>query len=127
MYGEARYICTTLMLSGALADAGQRAYEYHWDNPTIGSNHAAELAAFYDGAEVFDAADETLVLAMRQYWTSFATSGVPVAKGMPLWRTTGGKGSPRLLLHPGHIAMEQVTNELTERCEFWHSIASELV
>ncbi|KAF8173892.1 Alpha/Beta hydrolase protein [Mycena galopus ATCC 62051] len=126
IYGEMRYICTALMIAGVVHDAGLHAYQYHWDNPTLGSNHGDELDAFFDGDEIFDPDDQVLVTAMRQYWTSFATSGVPVAKSSPSWVPSGAEGSPRILLHPGEIAMEKVSNELTERCAFWHALASEL-
>jgi carboxylesterase type B len=56
-----------------------------WDNPILGSNHGDELDAFFNGDEVFDPDNQALAVAMRQYWTSFATSGVPVAKESPSW------------------------------------------
>ncbi|KAJ6506421.1 Alpha/Beta hydrolase protein [Mycena vitilis] len=126
IYGEMRYICTALMVAGAAHSAGLPAYEYHWDNPTLGSNHHNELAAFFNGAQVFDSDDQILVTAMRQYWTSFATSGAPVAQNSPSWATTGNSGSPRLLLHPGNITMENVSTALSTRCAFWSGLASEL-
>ncbi|KAF7354617.1 Carboxylic ester hydrolase [Mycena sanguinolenta] len=126
IYGEMRYICTALMIAGAAHHAGLPAYQYHWDNPVLGSNHADELDAFFDGDEIFDPDDQILVTAMRQYWTSFATSGVPVAEGAPSWVPNGANGSPRILLHPGEIAMEQVSENLTKRCAFWHALTSEL-
>ncbi|KAJ7983156.1 Alpha/Beta hydrolase protein [Mycena polygramma] len=101
---------------------------YHsWDNPTLGSNHADELDAFFNGDEVFDPADEALVTAMRQYWTSFATSGVPAAKRSPSWASaSSSNGSPRILLHPGNVTMENVSDALSARCAFWSGLASEL-
>ncbi|KAJ7166077.1 alpha/beta-hydrolase [Mycena filopes] len=128
IYGEMRLICTGLMITAALSKAGLDTYQYHWDNPTLGSNHAAELVAFFNGDEVFDPADEALVVAMRRYWTSFATSrsGAPVAQGATSWKRSGANGSPRIFLHPGDIVMEQVPPALTERCAFWHGLASEI-
>ncbi|KAF7356152.1 Carboxylic ester hydrolase [Mycena venus] len=46
------------------------AYQCHWDNPTLGSNHGDELDAFFNGDEVFDTDDQSLMTAMRWYWTS---------------------------------------------------------
>ncbi|KAJ7342616.1 Alpha/Beta hydrolase protein [Mycena albidolilacea] len=125
IYGEMRYICTALSIAGTVHNAGLHAYQFHWDNPTLGSNHADELDAFFED-EIFDADDQVLVTAMRQYWTSFATSGVPVAEGAPTWAANGAEGSPRILLHPGKIVMERVSTKLSERCAFWHALASEL-
>ncbi|KAJ7775700.1 Alpha/Beta hydrolase protein [Mycena maculata] len=128
IYGEMRFICTALMIAAAVREAGMKTYEYHWDNPNLSSNsdHGSELAAFFDGAEVFDPATEALVIAMRQYWTSFATSGRPVAENSTSWTESGSDGSPRILLHPGDVVMEKVSESLTERCAFWHSLASEI-
>ncbi|KAJ7105963.1 Alpha/Beta hydrolase protein [Mycena epipterygia] len=120
-YGEMRFICTALLIGGTFHDAGVPAFGYHWDNPILGSDHASELQMFYNIGEVFDPLDAQLAAAMRAYWTSFATDGVPQAAGAPVWETAKTNGSPRMLLHPGQIGMEAVTSELTEHCEFWHS------
>jgi hypothetical protein len=45
----------------------------------LSSDHVADLTAFFHGTQTFDDADQTLVNAMRRYFTSFATSGAPVA------------------------------------------------
>ncbi|KAJ7124488.1 alpha/beta-hydrolase [Mycena epipterygia] len=128
MYGEIRYICSAIMISGAAQHAGMKAYQYHWDNPTLGSDHAEELDAFFKGAEVFDSADESLAIAMRQYWTSFVTSGIPAAKGSPSWAACSNRlGNPRILLHPGDVSMEAVSEALSARCAFWHGLASEIL
>ncbi|KAF7358178.1 Carboxylic ester hydrolase [Mycena venus] len=121
MYGEMRYICSGLMITGALHDAGIASFGYHWDNPILGSDHASELQMFYNIGEVFDPLDQILAVDMRAYWTSFATDGVPSAAGAPAWTTAGTNGTPRMLLHPGQVGMEAVTSELTDRCAFWHS------
>ncbi|KAJ7499882.1 alpha/beta-hydrolase [Mycena latifolia] len=127
MYGEMRYICSAMMITGAAQDAGLKAYQYHWDNPTLGSDHADELAAFFNGDQVFDADDQTLVIAMRRYWTSFATSGVPVAaSAIPWMASSDSAGGPRILLHPSDMVMEQIPEGLSARCAFWHGLASEL-
>ncbi|KAJ7775714.1 alpha/beta-hydrolase, partial [Mycena maculata] len=127
MYGEMRYICSAVMITGAAHNFGLAAYQYHWDNPILSSDHGADLNAFFDGTETFDAADEALVIAMRQYWTSFATSGVPVAANTIAWPSAvDGNGSPRILLHPSDLSLENVTDALSARCAFWHGLASEI-
>jgi carboxylesterase type B len=60
-------------------------FQLSWDNPTLGSTHNDELVAFFDQTQVFDPLNEALVEAMRAYWTSFATSGTPVAPGSITW------------------------------------------
>jgi hypothetical protein len=56
-----------------------------WDNPTLSSDHVADLTAFFAGTQTFDDADQALVNAMRRYFTSFATSGAPVAADSIPW------------------------------------------
>ncbi|KAF7318504.1 hypothetical protein HMN09_00359900 [Mycena chlorophos] len=36
MYGELRDICSALLITGAATNFGLPAYQYHWNNPTIG-------------------------------------------------------------------------------------------
>ncbi|KAJ6548191.1 Alpha/Beta hydrolase protein [Mycena vulgaris] len=128
MYGEMRYICSAMLVTGAAHNVGLNAYQYHWDNPTLGSTHNDELVVFFDQTQVFSPADQALATAMRGYWTSFATSGAPAASGSITWPSgTDSNGSPRIFLHPGAVAVEQVSDALSKRCAFWHSLAAELV
>ncbi|KAF7300956.1 Carboxylic ester hydrolase [Mycena indigotica] len=127
MYGEMRYICTAVMIAGAAHDFGLEAYQYHWDNPTLSSDHGADLNAFFKGTQVFDPDDQALVIAMRQWFTSFAVLQKPVANDAIKWvRATDATGSPRILLHPGAVALENVTSTLRSRCDFWHSLHKEI-
>ncbi|KAJ7184688.1 Alpha/Beta hydrolase protein [Mycena filopes] len=127
MYGEMRFICPAIMISGTVADAGLSAYQYHWDNPTLGSTHGDELVTFFPGTQVFDPPNQALAIAMRGYWTSFVTSGAPVASNSIAWPPAANSdGSPRMLLHPGGIAVEEVDDALSQRCAFWRGLASEL-
>ncbi|KAJ7614045.1 Alpha/Beta hydrolase protein [Roridomyces roridus] len=121
MFGEMRFICTALMIVDAARKAGLKVYEYHYDNPILGSDHAAELSAFFDGPT-----SNPLFIAMQQYWTSFVTAGAPVASSSASWTQSGLNGSPRLLLHPGEVKMEVVPASLTAHCAFWHSLATEI-
>ncbi|KAJ7342585.1 alpha/beta-hydrolase [Mycena albidolilacea] len=127
MYGEMRYICSAVMITGAAQNFGLKAYQYHWDNPTLGSDHGFELYAFFAGTQTFDDADQTLVNTMRRYFTSFATFGAPVAADSVPWAPSADiNGSPRILFHPGNISLENVTDALSTRCAFWHGLASEI-
>lgn len=114
MYGEVRYICSAVL-------AGQRLsqlYQYHYDNPTTGSTHGAELTAFFsppDNSNIWE--------VMREYWTSFARDGRPQAARASPWTNTP---NTRMLLHPGRIGMEYVDGALQNRCDFWHGISEEL-
>ncbi|KAJ7618526.1 Alpha/Beta hydrolase protein [Roridomyces roridus] len=122
MFGEMRFICTALMITDAARKAGLRAYQYHYDNPILGSDHAAELSAFFNGPT-----SNPLFIAMQRYWTSFVTSGEPVARSYASWKPSGLNSSPRLLLHPREVRTEVVPRSLTAHCAFWHSLASEIL
>ncbi|KAG6812960.1 hypothetical protein H0H92_015079 [Tricholoma furcatifolium] len=129
MYGEMRYICTAGLITGAAFDYGVKAFQYHYDNPILGSDHGDELTAFFDTVEAGqDVAD--LFLAMREYWTSFVAAGHPSSSDTPvLWNVSAvahTTSSPRIFLHPGAIALENLTDALVERCNFWHEISAEL-
>jgi len=86
--------------------------------------------------------DLELFQAMREYWSSFVTTGVPTSSSanvdwdvsrelqssllirilnlaiQPVSNTDDG--SPRILLRPNGIRMEDITEQLDERCNFWH-------
>ncbi|KAJ7614983.1 Alpha/Beta hydrolase protein, partial [Roridomyces roridus] len=124
MYGEMRFICSAILVSGAFAGAGQPAYQYHWDNPTLGSTHSDELVVFFNQSVTFDPPNQALADTMRGYWTSFITSGTPISDGAVTWPNTAN--GVRLLLQPGNIAVESVGDALTQRCAFWNGLAGQL-
>ncbi|KAF9561066.1 alpha/beta-hydrolase [Agrocybe pediades] len=127
MYGEARYICTAAMITGAAKafDSGP-AYQYHYDNPHLGSNHANELDAFFSPPGNANAADNALFEAMREYWSSFVTTGKPVAKSAAEWEPVSeDTGDRRMFLNPSGIKMEDM-GALIDRCSFWHGISGEM-
>ncbi|KAF9051160.1 alpha/beta-hydrolase [Hymenopellis radicata] len=130
MYGEMRFICTAGLIAGSVQAAGLDAYQYHYDNPHLGSFHHYELQAmFATEATDFpqDASDMSLFESMRQYWTSFALEGKPSADDAPEWTTAKNEyGGPRMLLNPTDIGMEDVAEDLSTRCDFWHDINGQL-
>ena len=57
-----------------------------YDNPHIGSFHGADLEAFFGPTTNANADDLALFEAMREYWTSFVTTGQPSAKNGTVWK-----------------------------------------
>jgi carboxylesterase type B len=57
-----------------------------YDNPHIGSFHGADLEAFFGPTSNANADDLALFEAMREYWTSFVTTGQPSAKNGIAWK-----------------------------------------
>lgn len=56
-----------------------------YNNPHLGSNHAAELDAFFSTPAAANAMDQALFQSMREYWTSFVTTGRPVSSNGVEW------------------------------------------
>ncbi|KAF5352027.1 hypothetical protein D9758_009414 [Tetrapyrgos nigripes] len=130
MYGEARYVCTAGLITQSLSDAGQMAYQYEYNNPHLGSTHGSELQGLFlmqGSLSKANVQDLQLFQAMREYWSSFVTTGVPTSASADVdWdavSVTGSSddGSPRILLQPGGIAMENIGTALDQRCDFWHN------
>ncbi|KAF9474048.1 alpha/beta-hydrolase [Pholiota conissans] len=126
MYGEARYICTSGLVSGS-ASKFQKAYRFHYNNPHLGANHGAELDAFFSPPTDSNAEDLSLFETMREFWTSFVTTGVPTAKKSVTWKpVTDNSGSPRMLLQPGNVGMEPFDDNLAARCSLWRDLSVEM-
>jgi len=53
--------------------------------------------------DLVTAADRKLSAQMMQYWTSFARTGTPKARGAPLWRTFEPKNPSLLLFAPAGV------------------------
>ncbi|KAF5352026.1 hypothetical protein D9758_009417 [Tetrapyrgos nigripes] len=132
MYGDMRYICTAGMITGSLTRAGLPAFRYHYDNSHLGDFHHNELQAMFpEEVPPVPADDKDLALfeAMREYWTSFVTNDRPSSKSAGVaWRAVRdtSNGSPRLLASPGLVQNEQISEELSERCAMWRSLAREM-
>ncbi|KAJ3512389.1 hypothetical protein NLJ89_g3547 [Agrocybe chaxingu] len=122
MYGEARYICTAGLITGGASIAGVKdSYQYSYHNPHLGSGHSAEIIGFFAPPADADAKDLALYQTMREYWTSFVTDGRPTSTNTITWEpSNSANGSPRLLLHPDAVAMEQVDETSRGRCGYWH-------
>ncbi|KNZ81847.1 Lipase 1 [Termitomyces sp. J132] len=128
MYGEMRYICTAELITGAAFDHESSGFQFHYDNPILGSDHGAELTAFFTTSATTEPSINTLFVAMREYWTSFVVIERPSACDSSVsWTAVAdSKSNPRILLHPGAIALENLTDVLSSRCAFWHRISGEL-
>ncbi|KAF7354614.1 Carboxylic ester hydrolase [Mycena sanguinolenta] len=113
MYGEMRYICSALLITGAAQN-----FRYGGLSIPLGQSWANSDLQPRRGA---------VIDAMRLYFTSFATSGAPVAANSAAWTPSADiNGSPRILLHPSEVAMENITDALAARCDFWHGLSSEI-
>ncbi|KAK7458075.1 hypothetical protein VKT23_009981 [Stygiomarasmius scandens] len=131
MYGELRYICTAAMIAGNVTGHHGKAYHYRYDNSHLDSHHHFELQAMFPSdksSKTPNSADNALFEKMRQYWTSFATSGTPEAESSTKWDPVqyGNSGSPRMMLSPEKQEMEMLGLPLVHRCSTWHGMSDEL-
>lgn len=56
-----------------------------YDNPHLGSFHGDDLQAFFNPPSDADENDLALFEAMREYFTSFVTTGIPLANNEVTW------------------------------------------
>ena len=107
MYGEARYICTAALIYQLIkkltniSKSLKRPFALlffidprkinSYNNPHLYSDHVDELEIFFETPEPFatsvvaDAKDNALFYSMREYWTSFVTTGWPVSSNGIAW------------------------------------------
>ncbi|WP_181407667.1 carboxylesterase/lipase family protein [Nocardioides sambongensis] len=115
---------------------GTRVYAYQFQDRTAdpliellgdqnGAAHATELPFLFPGlfGDGLSAEQESLSDAMVEYWTNFATYGVPFGRGLPRWPEYR---SPRDVLaldigSAGGIRREDVA--AASNCAFWASLA----
>ncbi|KAL0564335.1 hypothetical protein V5O48_017712 [Marasmius crinis-equi] len=124
MYGEARFICTASLITGGVAKSNVKAFQYHYNNDHLSSDHATELVAFWGTPSTASDSDKALFKGMREFWSSFVTSGEPQSS-LAIWSPTNEEGTRRLRLDPAGTHMEDMGVQ-KERCEFWHSISGEI-
>ncbi|KAA1188401.1 carboxylesterase family protein [Pseudohalioglobus sediminis] len=89
------YVCPSMDLAAAIDAAGGRSWMYYFSRVRpgdkaagMGAYHGAELPYVFDTHDSWlptDVGDRTLTAAMIEYWLSFAHSGDPASKGLPVW------------------------------------------
>jgi para-nitrobenzyl esterase len=90
-----------------------------------GAYHAAEIQYLFDFPMIIPAdpltpEQEELAGAMKDYWTTFARTGDPRAKGEPLWpRFRSGTERMLSLETPRRVIMSNLAAE--HHCAFWAS------
>ncbi|KAF8969012.1 Alpha/Beta hydrolase protein [Flammula alnicola] len=117
----------TVMIAGFAAGGSNDVYQFRYDNPHLGSDHELELRAFFSPPAQANKQDLSLFESMREYWTSFVTDGRPTSQNDVSWDPASNTtGSPRVLLQPGNVTMEPLSDGLISRCAFWRSLHDEM-
>jgi para-nitrobenzyl esterase len=92
----------------------------------VGASHSLELRYLFDmgGAPPLDPAQQRLSDQMVGYWTAFVTTGVPGAKGAPVWPEINDHASdgPRMSFQSDGSRVIN-TFEEDHQCRFWAAAA----
>ena len=147
-YGEMRYICPGIYISGVQANCSVPNWNYHWnviDPPSAeegyGVSHTIEVNAIWGpentngGAPLSYYSNGTngaIVPVVQGYWTSFIRSYDPNThrvEGSPEWQRwgTGGDYWKRLMFKTNATTMETVPADQQERCTWLSSIGLSLM
>ncbi|KZT28132.1 putative triacylglycerol lipase [Neolentinus lepideus HHB14362 ss-1] len=143
-YGEIRYICPGIFISGALQRAGIPGswnYHYNVEDPSqvaegYGVPHTVEVNAIWGPQYVsgtppasYLTTNAQVVPVMQGYWTSFIRSFDPNTyryPGSAEWSTWGEQGYQRLLIQSNGTMVEMVPEAQQTRCAYLSSIGINL-
>ncbi|RDW81781.1 putative triacylglycerol lipase [Aspergillus mulundensis] len=146
-YGEIRYVCPGIALSGAYADANVSNWNYRYavqdpddEASGLGVYHVVELNAIWGPENVYwtdtvgteppasyYTSNADIIPIMQGYWTSFIRSYDPNTyryQGSPRWEEWSE--DERIFIRTGETRMESVPGNQKERCEYLTSIGVEL-
>ncbi|KAL1304611.1 hypothetical protein AAFC00_003578 [Neodothiora populina] len=139
-YGEIRYICPGIFISGIYAKLGiKNNYNYHWDviDPTseasgLGVTHTVELNAIWGpqytkaAPASYNTTNAAIGPVVQAYWTSFIRSFDPNTyrlPGTPSWDAwTKNDSYQRLYFQTNNTHMEAVPADQQDRCKYLSSI-----
>lgn len=146
-YGEMRYICPGIFISGVQANDSVPSWNYRWNvidpeaaKSGYGVSHTVEVNAIWGPENVNGAAPASygeggvnagIVPVVQGYWTSFIRAYDPNPHrvgGSPEWGMWG-KGErywSRLMFRTNETGMETVPEGQRERCAFLSGIGASL-
>lgn len=146
-YGEMRYICPGIYISGIQANFSIPNWNYRWNvidpesaKAGYGVSHTVELNAIWGPENTNGGAPDSympggvnyaIVPIVQGYWTSFVRSYNPNThrvEGSPKWEqwTTGEGYWSRLMFKTNETEMEVVPEGQRERCGYLSSIGISL-
>jgi para-nitrobenzyl esterase len=129
--GDAFFACSARRSDQLLAHwVPTYAYEFDDANASaLGATHGAEIKYLFNvtqsgaagGPGSLPAPSQQLALAMRQYWTNFARSGVPNGDSLPYWkRYFGFYDTIQLLIPPTPGVDLTFSYSARHKCAFWY-------
>ncbi|KAK5133937.1 hypothetical protein LTR08_007057 [Meristemomyces frigidus] len=147
-YGELRYTCPGVFISGVFAEMGLESnWNYHWNvidansaASGLGVSHTVEVNAIWGPentnggapASYFEGGSNYPIVAVVQgYWTSFIRSYDPNTyrlPGTPTWEAwTKENEFQRLMFQTGNTQMEAVPADQQARCAYLAGIGPSLL
>lgn len=143
VYGDMRYTCPGIYVSGTLANQSTPNWNYRWNviDPVAaaegtGVTHTSEVQAIFGPDNTLGAAPDSYevtgvnnpsVSVIQAYWTSFIRCYDPNTykkAGTPTWdQWTKSNYNRRLMFQTNNNSMESVPADQQERCGYLSSIA----
>ena len=112
LVSELTFLCNAYYLNRAF---GNKTYAYEFAVPP--GFHGFDVNyTYYDGSNPAVIAPK-IAIALQEYITSFAETGVPVAKGTPIFPQHGPNSQLQLLNITGITTMTDPTS--ARRCDWW--------
>jgi para-nitrobenzyl esterase len=129
VFGDAVLLCPTYDLARRFTAARGRAWVYNFNRVIpvdviellgLGALHGAEIAYVFGAIEAPTAEDAALGLAIRDYWSTFATKRMPRARRAPSWKPYRARRDNILRLD---ATIEELRGFRRTECDFWASVA----
>lgn len=146
VYGQVRYMCPALKATSQLSKYGVHgSYAYLWNvvDPKeaaegLGVSHTVELNALLGAQYVDDppesykagGVNEKATPAIQGYWTSFIRTYDPNKKrhpGTARWQQWSSDKGRLEFGTGGSTTMKQLSRTMKERCDYWASIALQML
>lgn len=141
-YGEMRYMCPGLYISGLYSKSQIPSWNYHYNvqDPDqeasgLGVPHTVEINAIWGPENVnggapasYSTTNRNAVPLMQGYWTSFIRTHNPNTyrlAGSPEWNQYDPVAMTRIRLETNTTVMEEVDSGLQSRCAYLESIGAE--
>jgi para-nitrobenzyl esterase len=127
-FGDQILVCPTYDTARRAAAGGARTYLYDFARELpipilqqlgLGAFHGSEIVYVFGSITPPTPEDATIGETMRSWWTRFARTGKPKAKGAVRWPRYKSKTDRRLVID---VDPSVVTGFRRSECEFWWSV-----
>jgi para-nitrobenzyl esterase len=122
IFTDVAFICPAHRAARDHAARGNPVRAYYFTQslpqyPELGAFHAIEIGFLYSDQSGQSPALQALAVRMKQWWSSFARDGVPIADGAPAWPLHPATGTLGLDLNASAVAAR--SDYRKQYCDFW--------